>query len=431
MIRPAACSTRSGMRILVCSVEPPIEPLDGFRLQVRSLVRELRRDHQVRVLALGMPGQPIPAGSEIPGDEMRIVPRPPRGTVGRVIWVARAVLGRRPVGAKEVARMLRAPLAAELKAFKPDVVHVTHGQLALLGRDLMGRASVLGALDAQHLNVTAAAETARGLRRRLLRGESRRWRGMEATEFELFDRVTVVSEADRAALQSLNHKLRVEVIPNGVDTRHWAPNPDIPREPGRIVFTGVLSYPPNIRAATHLAREIFPLVRAAVPSAKLFIVGRAPGPAVSALGRLEGVTVVADAPDLRPYLWPSSVYACPMISGSGIKNKLLEGLAVGLACVGTPLATQGLSVVSGRELLVAGTAQEFAENLVRVLEDNELAGRLGEAGRAYVVDHHQWSLTASAYTQVYGQVAQGRVQAPVALAAPSWLPEWLPDWRRP
>ena len=184
------------------------------------------------------------------------------------------------------------PLRAELASFGPEVVHVTSGRLAGLGRTLADHPAVLGALDAMHLNTEARALIASGLRRRLLRMEIGRVRKFESTEYSRFLRVTVVSEADRAALLEVDPSLEIDVIPNGVDVEFFSPAHEATPMPDRrrIVFTGVMSYAPNVGAAEFLALEVFPRVRRHRPDARLAIVGRAPSPRVRTLG---------DAPALR------------------------------------------------------------------------------------------------------------------------------------
>jgi glycosyltransferase involved in cell wall biosynthesis len=113
---------------------------------------------------------------------------------------------------------------------------------------------------------------------------------------------------------------------------------------------------------------------------------------------LDGVRVVADVPDLRPYLWGAAVYACPMESGTGIKNKLLEALAAGAPAVATPLACQGLAVRDGEHLRIADSDADFAAALVAVLRE---PGGLADAARAYVTAQHDWDAVAAAYYAVY------------------------------
>jgi glycosyltransferase involved in cell wall biosynthesis len=301
---------------------------------------------------------------------------------------------------------LRPSLQEELERFEPDIVHVAGSQLGALGRMLESQPSVLGAYDARHLNVDAERLLAHGLRRRLLRTEARRVRRFEAVEYPFFDHIVMVSEEDRAELEALNPALEITVIPNGVDADFFRPDQNVAREASLILFTGVMSYAPNILAAEFLARRVLPLVRARRPEARLAIVGRAPAPRVQALAALEGVDVIGEVPDLRPWLRRSRVYACPMLSGTGIKNKLLEAMASELACVVTPLALQGLEVTPGVEMLVGETEEEVAERLLEVLRDDESAERLGRAARDYVRAQHDWHSVALAYERVYREVLE-------------------------
>jgi glycosyltransferase involved in cell wall biosynthesis len=155
-----------------------------------------------------------------------------------------------------------------------------------------------------------------------------------------------------------------------------------------VLFTGALEAPANEQAALRLVRRILPRLRARLPDAGVDLVGRAPGPAVRALAAEPGVRVVADVPDLRPWLWAAPVYACPMVSGTGIKNKLLEAMAAGAPAVASPLACQGLAVRDGEQLRVAGDDDAFAAALAELLEApaTELAADLLPAVRDLVAD---------------------------------------------
>lgn len=385
------------MRILFCVAEAPLPPPNGFRLAIGALLEQLeRRGHELRLIGFRIPEQ---RGEGAPW--MQLYPAPTVGRVRAFGRLARATMLRRPLGADALAAGLQTPLEEELLGFRPDVVHVSSGRLGALRPALAGYASVLAALDAWHVNVEAEADRAHGLRGRLLRSEAARVRRFEAQEYGRFGRVVVVSEADRDALRAVDPALDPVVIPNGVDAATFAPRSTGSRDERRIVFTGVMDYAPNIAAAEFLARRIFPQVRSAQPDVRLAIVGRAPAAPVVALGDLPGVTVTGEVPDVAEWLAGSRVYACPMVSGTGIKNKLLEAMACELPCVATPLALQGLSVEPGVHLLVGRTEDELAEHLVGVLSDDEKARRLGGAARAYVLAEHDWAAAAQSYERTY------------------------------
>lgn len=381
------------VRILFCSLEAPLPPMNGLRLQVSALVRELRREHEVRVLALRMPDQEKVTESE----GMRLI----EGKSSGPNWW-NAAIGIPPASA-EAARDLHQPLRAELEDFRPDVVHVTSGRLGLLARWLIGRPKVLAALDAWHINVAAEASAAQGGIRWLRWVEGRFVRRFERLTYRRFDRVIVVSEEDRRALLAVNPTLQIAVIPNGVDADAFDWD-GTPRNRTLILFTGVMSYAPNATASEFLARRVLPRVGEAIPEATLALVGRNPSPEVRALGSLPGVEVVGEVPDLRPWLSRAGAYACPMLSGTGMKNKLLEAMANGLSCVATPLALQGLSVTPAKEVLVASSEEDVARQVGRLLQSAELADRVGSAGRAYVRTHHTWASVAAAYERVYSEV---------------------------
>jgi glycosyltransferase involved in cell wall biosynthesis len=401
------------MRVLFCSLEAPLPPTNGLRLQVGALVGELRKRHEVLLLGYLMAEQESPAVAE----GIRLVPVSGGGTSGIARPLA-ALLRGRPPGVEELAAGMRTALHEEMARFRPDVVHVTSGRLAALAGDLGGRAAVLAALDAWHLNVAAEAAASGWLRRASLLGLAWLVRRFEATEYRRFSKVVVVSDRDRRELERLDPSLSVRVIPNGVDLESFE-HDGSRRDPDRIVFTGVMSYAPNVTAAVFLARRVFPRVRAVRPSARLAIVGRDPRPEVISLGELEGVEVHPEAPDLRPWLSGSRAFACPMRTGTGIKNKLLEAMANGLPCVATPLALQGLRAVPGEHVLVGGDEAAIAGHLAHILDDDLAADSLGRAGHEYVRSHHSWSAVADAYDLVYAEAIAGTVGGSPGTRPPS------------
>lgn len=400
------------MRILICSREAPLPPTTGLRLQVAALREQLARRHEVRVLAFRTPderpGQPDPEG-------MRLLQPPAAGgAISKIVRNSRSLLLWRPRGYDEITEALRGPLVEELEHFQPDVVHSTMGHIAAFTDQLARYATVAAPLDAWYLNCAADVRVARGARKWLLRSDVARLRRFEATHYRRFGRVIVVSDDNAEALRRIDPMLDVRVIPNGVDGERFAYRPSVARDPNLVLFTGVMSYAPNITAADFLARRVMPKVRAARPGARLAIVGREPADSVRALASLDGIDVVGEVPDMTTWLNSGRVYACPMLTGSGIKNKLLEALATGLPSVVTPRALAGLAVTPGRHLLVGENEDQLAAQLVHVLADDETAQALSRAGREYVSANHTWEAVGRAYERVYAEALQVRASSVAA-----------------
>lgn len=370
-------TTQEPRRILVVGMRPPRLPLrDGYVLHLYHLLAQLHVRHEVSFLTIDDQGGEF---EDIPG--LRVI--------------------------RSAASALDSAIVAESLAFRPDVVHAVGAPLAKFVRSVGGSVpSVLGALDAPHLNVDAV-ET-----RSLVEAIRKRARWARSLwvirrQYGLADRVVVVSDEDRAALREVNARLNVSVIPNGVDLDAFAPRDHLLREPGRLLFTGALNYPPNVATAVFLAEQVMPEVRRTRPDARLSLVGRDPGERVLRLGDLDGVDVVGPVDDMGDALAVGSVYVCPMVSGTGIKNKLLEALATGLPCVASSLAIRGTSLTDRVEVLVADAADDVAERTLELLGDETLRANLSEAGRRYVEDHHSWSSVALRFSKVYDDLING------------------------
>lgn len=230
----------------------------------------------------------------------------------------------------------------------------------------------------------------------------------EAAICRLADRVVAVSEVDAEALRALVPGLRVDVVPNGVDTEFY--NVQIPMTKSQLVighwslvFTGKMDFRPNVDAVIWFCRKVLPLVRREVPDVRFYIVGRSPHRRVLRLARDPAVTVTGYVDDVRPHIAAASVYVVPLRVGGGTRLKVLEALACGKAIVSTSLGCEGLGLTPGRELLVADTPQEFARCMVELLRSPERREELGQAARRFAEERYDWRLIVPRLERVYGR----------------------------
>jgi polysaccharide biosynthesis protein PslH len=178
------------------------------------------------------------------------------------------------------------------------------------------------------------------------------------------------------------------VVPLPLDAEYFAPRPEIPERPGRIVFTGLMNHPPNVDAALFFARDVLPRLRARLPDAHLQVVGREPTRAVLALGALPGVEVTGGVADVRPHLAEAQVVVVPLRFGAGARQKILEAWAMQRCVVATTLGAEGLGARDGHNLLLADGAAALCERVATALSDAALRDRVRRPGRALVRAAH-------------------------------------------
>ena len=221
--------------------------------------------------------------------------------------------------------------------------------------------------------------------------------------------VLFVSQADADSFKRLLPFASTAVVENGVDEAYFCPMQRLFPDPGlavpEIAFEGSMFFAPNIDAARYFVKSIFPLIRKELPQARFTIVGRNPTDEVMSLAG-NGVEVTGSVPDVRPYLQRAGVFVCPMRSGAGIKNKILQAWAMGKAIVSTTEGVGSLKVQEGHNTLIRNTPQDFAEAVVDLLRNPAKATQLGEAGRSTIESHYTWAAKARELEDLMGQIVQ-------------------------
>jgi glycosyltransferase involved in cell wall biosynthesis len=391
------------LRVLVIDRSPPISLRQGNALIGAEVLSRLAH-HDLTLVA--------PASREERGEAERLlaqifrsvhlVPRDgwTPALAGSVEPALAARIPRSPGLDLPASRALSARVRELVRDGGYDLVHVRQLPMAPYGRIAGPSGRLLELIDSE----TLGAERARPVTRRT-RLRARVAARVERRAMEGFDVVTTVAQADADRLRALAPSARVEVVPNGVDARRFRPDPNAAVAPLSLVFVGVMSYPPNIAAMRYLTEEVLPAVRRAHPQAHLTIVGRDPGSVVWDMAS-DSVDVTGEVEDVRPYLAGSALFVAPMVSGSGIKNKVLEAMAMGLPVVATPMGVEGLPIQDGENAVIAAGAAGLAAAIDRLLANDDERSRIGRAGRQLVERSYTWEACAAHYERLYDEVAR-------------------------
>lgn len=392
-------------RILFISRCPPWPLYLGDRLILYHLGRELSlRHHELDLLAFA--NRPEDWGEQNHYDmdfgHVELFHEQPRSQVS---YLRRAVFpgARWPHTAEESwsPEMWRAILA-RLKAEKYDVVHLFGGVQVYEFKNALGDIpAIITPYESYSLYLKRALEansdqlSAVSLRLRWLLT-----RQFERFMFQPYQRTVVVSEQDRDELLGINPALMIDVIPNGVDVYEFRPRPT-QRIPA-LLFVGNYEYTPNVDAAIRLATDIFPQVQKRIPEVRLWLVGNAPTAEMQALTS-DVIRVTGRVPDVRPYLARAGAFVSPLRLGAGIKNKVLEALAMGCPLVATSLSVDGIEVTNGHDALVADD-EAIVEAIVRVLQDADLRQQLSLNGRKLIETRYSWDRVAAMYLKLYADI---------------------------
>lgn len=218
-----------------------------------------------------------------------------------------------------------------------------------------------------------------------------RWEYLRALRWELrmlpgLDRIQVCSRDNADYLLSFLPQLKGRIDDGyraGIDTSRYPYRPG-GREPFTILFLGSFRHTPNLEALTWFVEQVLPLVLTEESRARVMVVGSDP-PKRSAFRHAEAVELIGFVEDVREPLARYSLFVCPILSGSGVRVKLLEAFAAGIPVVSTRLGAEGLADRDGDICALADQPAEFARRVVDLLRDPLNAAEMAARAREEVV----------------------------------------------
>lgn len=227
-----------------------------------------------------------------------------------------------------------------------------------------------------------------------------RMRFYESKICESGARCIVISSVDKKYIQKRSDVKQLEIIPNGVDLSYFEVQ-RITRGKDSLIFIGSMDVIWNIDAVLYFYKKIFPLVRKKNPGIKLYIVGRNSSPKIRRLNRDPDVIVTGSVSDVRPFIARSSLSIVPMRVGAGIKNKILESMAMKRPVVSTRIGAEGIEVNENEHILIADNPYDFAKKTIEILENDYLRNRLAENGYRLVREKYDWVSVVNSLENIY------------------------------
>ncbi len=371
------------LKVLFVSPYPICPPVHGGGVFMYQTVRELARLCELHLIVL----LDYPQEREAHAELERIC--------GSVEYVVRMEGRQKAIGSAE-------PHA--VREFRnPDLAWLIHRQIYTRHIDVLQlEYTVLGQYAGQFKHIPSILfehdiyfqSIARRLpyMKNLVERTQARWEYLRSLRYELRmlpkpNRIQVCSEDNGNYLASFLPQLHGRIDAGfraGIDTSLYDFKPD-GREPFTLLFLGSFRHLPNVEALEWFVRRVLPAVLAAEPRARLIVIGAEPPPRHS-LPEAEAIELIGFVKDVREPLARYAVFVCPILSGSGVRVKLLEAFAAGIPIVSTRLGAEGLATVDGEICALADDAEEFAQRVLKLMENPAEAADMARRARAEVVE---------------------------------------------
>lgn len=381
--------------VLIASPYAPFPLSHGGAVRMYNLMREAARDFDLVLLCF----------------VDQLAPPPPEllALCVEVVLVRRHAshllpLTERPTAVDEFdSEAFRGALRLALDRWRAPIVQLEFTQLALYAPDCAPAKTILVEHD-----VTL------DLYRQLLARNPNdwetaqqfdRWNQFERAAWRAVDVVVTMSEKDRRSL-ALSHAV---TLPNGVDLDRFQPSSEAP-DAARVLFIGSFAHLPNVLAIDYFLRQIWPAVRAAIPSATLHLIAgarhqyfldhyrdRVAPPLAS-----PGVDVDGFVADPRPAYRRATVVIAPLLASAGTNIKIMEAMAMGKAIVSTPGGINGLDDLRpGVDLLVETAPERFAAAIVQLITDPAARAALEQRARLTVAARYGWQAIGRRQAELY------------------------------
>ena len=217
------------------------------------------------------------------------------------------------------------------------------------------------------------------LKRQYLEILTRRLLHFEMKAIKKVDILVPITENDGAIFREMGTSAQIFVCPAGLDLENYVINKSNSEWPG-IFHLGALNWMPNIQAIEWFLKDIWPQLHSKYPEIRFYIAGRNSPEWLFKLKKV-GVVAVGEVEDAVQFMNAKSIMVVPLLSGSGMRIKIIEGMALGKIIVATSIGAEGIDYEDGKNILIADNADEFVQTIGKCINNPGYAANIGKNAR--------------------------------------------------
>lgn len=220
-----------------------------------------------------------------------------------------------------------------------------------------------------------------GLKKTYLKILTKQLRDYEIEMLSQIDGLIAINSDELKHYRRLGYKNRGLTIPFGVNPDEYVPGTAFEKQ--SVFHLGSMDWKPNEEGIEWFLKKVWPTISKKNPKLTLYLAGRCMPEWLLDL-KLKGVKVIGEVDDAQEFMKSKNIMIVPLMSGGGMRVKMIEALALRKPIVSTPLGANGVAVRDEKSVMLARKPSEFAQAILKLSEDPELAENIAGEGRKLV-----------------------------------------------
>jgi len=246
------------------------------------------------------------------------------------------------------------------------------------------------------------ATLSEGFRSKYLRNLSKRIKRFEVSYLNSYDLLVPITDRDGIILDKLGNTKPRHTSQTGIDFASLVPTARKLEFPS-LFHIGALDWAPNQEGLIWFFNHCWPKIHQENPDLKFYLAGRNAPEWFERIIKLEGVVYLGEINDAYDFINSKAVMVVPLFSGSGMRIKIIEGMALGKPIVTTDIGTEGIPTENGKNILIANDADRFTDAITQLINDRELSNRIGKSAIGFIQEKFDNLSQAEALVEFYKQ----------------------------